>query len=80
MFLIITIVGLIYFLISALAPLPALQNGVIGFFAYLKGEKSDVPTIAINTNGEFKNMANEINSGILSVKETLNSDREFLFG
>ena len=77
-FIIITIVGLIYFLNSALAPLPALQNGVIGFFAYLKGEKSDVPTIAINTNDEFKNMANEINSGILSVKETLNSDREFL--
>ena len=77
-FLIITIVGLIYFLNSALAPLPALQNGLIGFFAYLKGEKSDVPTIAINTNDEFKNMANEINSGILSVKETLNSDREFL--
>ena len=78
LFLIVTIFGLIYLINNALAPLPTLQNGVISFFSYLKGEKSDAPTILIDTNDEFKNMANEINSGIIGIKETLNSDREFL--
>ncbi|MFA7021695.1 methyl-accepting chemotaxis protein [Aliarcobacter sp.] len=77
-FLVLTIVGFIYILNRSLTPLPKLQEGVINFFEYLKGNSNNIEDIKIDTADEFHMMANKINEGISSVKQTLESDREFL--
>ncbi|TLT08395.1 methyl-accepting chemotaxis protein [Aliarcobacter thereius] len=78
LFLILTVIGFIYILNSALTPLPKLQAGVINFFEYLKGNSKEIEDIRIDTKDEFYTMASRINEGISSVKQTLESDREFL--
>ncbi|WP_418187389.1 methyl-accepting chemotaxis protein [Aliarcobacter lanthieri] len=77
-FLIVTIIGFIYFINHALSPLPKFQEGVINFFEYLKGNTNNIEKIKIDTKDEFNSMASRINEGISSVQQTLQSDREFL--
>ncbi|WP_026804478.1 methyl-accepting chemotaxis protein [Aliarcobacter lanthieri] len=77
-FLIVTIIGFIYFINHTLSPLPKLQEGVINFFEYLKGNTNNLEKIIIDTKDEFNSMASRINEGISSVQQTLLSDREFL--
>ncbi|QKF82942.1 methyl-accepting chemotaxis protein [Halarcobacter ebronensis] len=77
--LLIAILSFIYFtLLKLLKPLKALESGLNGFFEYLKGEKSSVDNLNINTKDEFGNMAKRIDIEIATVKKGLDEDRAFI--
>ncbi|RXJ69550.1 chemotaxis protein [Halarcobacter ebronensis] len=74
--LLIAILSFIYFtLIKLLTPLKKLERGLYGFFEYLKGEKSTVENLNINTKDEFGNMAKKIDLEIVAVKKGLDEDK-----
>ncbi|MDC0933724.1 methyl-accepting chemotaxis protein, partial [Arcobacteraceae bacterium] len=52
-----------------------LQTGIVDFFEYLKGNKSTVSKLEINTQDEFKTMADEINHGIDDLKVSFENDK-----
>jgi len=72
----IIILALIYFFLrKLLSPLTTLENGLNSFFEYLKGDKSDVSALNIQTNDEFGNMAKKIDSQIVFIKEGMEKDK-----
>ncbi|WP_320034948.1 methyl-accepting chemotaxis protein [Halarcobacter sp.] len=74
--LLIIILLMIYFLLRKLLnPLKTLEEGLNGFFTYLKGETNSVSMLNINTNDEFGNMAKKIDAEIESVKVNIDKDR-----
>ena len=77
-FLIVTIIVLYALLTKTLQPLRDVQDGIIEFFEYLKGNKSEVSKLNIKSNDEFSAMAEEINKGIDSVELTLESDKKVI--
>ena len=78
-FFLIIIISILFVLISKmLAPIKEVQNGIIIFFDYLKGNRDDVHHLHINSNDEFSLMADEINNGIDSVQATLENDKKVI--
>ncbi|XOB61647.1 methyl-accepting chemotaxis protein [Campylobacterota bacterium DY0563] len=70
---------LIYFLLRKLLnPLKTLEDGLYGFFEYLKGETNSVSSLNINTTDEFGNMAKKIDIEIESVKVNIDKDRSLI--
>jgi len=78
LFLIITIVFLIIYLNKTLSPLKDVQDGIINFFEYLKGNISKVEKLKVTSNDEFYTMAVEVNKGIEAVQLTLENDKEVI--
>ncbi|WP_321470124.1 methyl-accepting chemotaxis protein [Halarcobacter sp.] len=74
--LLIIILVMIYFLLRKLLnPLKTLEDGLNGFFVYLKGDTNHVSKLNINTDDEFGNMAKKIDTEIESVKTNIDKDR-----
>ena len=77
-FLVLTIVVFGAILSKLIAPILILQTGIVDFFEYLKGNKSSVNKLEINTEDEFKTMADEINKGIDSLHVSFENDRQVI--
>ena len=65
-------------LIKILKPLKVLENGLLNFFNYLKGEVTNITKLNITTNDEFGNMASIINQEMELVENNLEKDRNFI--
>jgi len=78
LFLIISIVFLYIYLNKTLSPLKDVQNGIINFFEYLKGNIDTAEELRVHSNDEFETMAIEVNKGIQSVQLTLENDKKVI--
>ena len=54
------------------------RSGLNSFFDFLNRKSSSVETIKINTNDEFKEMANLVNLNINNIQENLNQDKKLI--
>jgi len=77
-FLIVTILVFNVILSKLIAPIKVLQYGIVDFFEYLKGNKSEVNKVTINTQDEFKTMADEINKGIDDLRVSFENDKDVI--
>ncbi len=77
-FLIITIAIVFITLNKTLAPIQSVQDGIISFFEYLKGNSSTAKKLDVNSDDELGVMAQEINKGIESVQRTLDDDKRVI--
>jgi methyl-accepting chemotaxis protein len=77
-FLVISILIFNVILSKLIAPIKVLQYGIVDFFEYLKGNKSVVNKVEIDTQDEFKTMADEINKGIDDLKISFDNDKDVI--
>ena len=77
-FLLFTIAILYTLLAKTLSPLKDVEDGIIIFFEYLKGNRTDAQKLNIKSNDEFGAMAYEVNKGIDAVQTTLQNDKKVL--
>ncbi len=77
-FLVLTILIFSVVLSKLMAPILTLQIGIVDFFEYLKGNKDTVSKLEINTNDEFRRMADEVNKGIDSLQKSFENDRHVI--
>ncbi|QKJ22135.1 methyl-accepting chemotaxis protein [Poseidonibacter lekithochrous] len=77
--LLIIILSIIFYaLLKILAPIKELENGLIFFFRYLKGEESHINKLNIKTNDEFGNMASMVDKEMEVISSGLEQDRELI--
>ena len=62
----------------AMSPLEVLENGLMDFIKFLRGEINDIPIIDITSKDEFGGMASALNKEILQIKENIKQEKILL--